>query len=268
MISFFRRKLIPSRINLDIGLATHTGKKRKLNEDSIICIDLSKADSFVRACAVADGLGGYEGGEIASKSALEVFSKSLTESINTLNNDGKKPIRDNDFIMRMLIEAVQAANTEVYAQAQSRKSRMATTIAAALILDTQVYIINVGDSRIYSLDGDNLRQITADHSLVAELVAAGTITPDEIYTHPQGNMITRCLGSQSNVEADTFLEDLKLGNAFLICSDGLWEMVRDNQIKDILLQSSTAQAACDRLVEAANENGGRDNISVIIIKAK
>jgi serine/threonine protein phosphatase PrpC len=266
MISFLRRKLFPSRINLGIGLATHTGKVRKLNEDSLICIELSKMDSSIRACAVADGMGGYEGGEIASKSALEAFSKSLTESINTLNKEGKKP--DNDFIMRMLIEAVQAANTEVYAQAQSRNNKMGTTIAAALILDTQVCIVNVGDSRVYSLDGDNLRQITADHSLVAELVAAGTITRDEIYTHPRRNMITRCLGTQSNVEADTFLEDLKPGNAFLICSDGLWEMVRDNQIKTVLLQSSNAQAACDRLVEAANENGGVDNISVIIIKAK
>jgi serine/threonine protein phosphatase PrpC len=268
MISFLRRKLFPSRINMDIGLATHTGKVRKLNEDSIICIDFSKEDRLIRACAVADGLGGYEGGEIASKSALETFSKSLTESINTLNKDGKKPILANDFIRRMLIEAVQAANTAVYNQAQSRGNKMATTIASVLILDTQAYIVNVGDSRVYSLDGDNLRQITTDHSLVSELVASGTITPDEIYTHPRRNMITRCVGSQSNVEADTFLEDLKLGNAFLICSDGLWEMVRDNQIKDILLQSSNAQAACDRLVEAANENGGRDNISVIIIKAK
>jgi PPM family protein phosphatase len=268
MISFFRRKLFPSRINLDIGLATHTGKVRKLNEDSMICIDLSKADNSVRACAVADGMGGYEGGEIASKSALEAFGKSLTEAINTLNKDGKKPLFENDFIMRMLIEAVRSANTEVYNQAQSRNNKMGTTIAAALILNEQVCIVNVGDSRVYCLDGDNLRQITTDHSLVAELVAAGTITRDEIYTHPRRNMITRCLGTQSNVEADTFLEDLKAGNAFLICSDGLWEMVRDNQIKDILLQSSNAQAACDRLVEAANENGGVDNISVVILKAK
>jgi len=268
MISFFKRKILPSRINLEIGQATHTGRVRKLNEDSIICVDLSKADRSVRVCAVADGLGGYEGGEIASKTALEAFSKSLTESINMLYKDGMKPILDKDFIVRMLIEAIQAANTEVYAQAQSRGNKMATTIAAALIIGPKIYIVNVGDSRVYYLDGDDLRQITADHSLVAELVASGKITPDEIYTHPQRNMITRCLGTQSSVEADIFLEDLKRGNTLLICSDGLWEMVRDNQIENILLQSSSAQAACDKLVEAANENGGKDNISVVILKVK
>ena len=266
MIRFFKRKLIPNRINADVGLATHTGMVRSINEDSIICIDLPQADIAIRICAVADGLGGYKGGEIASKVALGAFVKSVTESVNKQDKDAKK--RDSDFITNMLIEAVQAANTEVYVQAQSGNNRMATTIAAALMLDTKAYIVNVGDSRVYSHDGDNLRRITTDHSLVAELVASGTITPDEIYTHPQRNMITRCLGVQSDVQADTFIEDFKPGKLLLICSDGLWEMVRDNQIKATLLQSSSAQSACDTLVEAANKNGGKDNISVVIIKAK
>ena len=266
MIRFFKRKLITNRINADVGLATHTGMVRSINEDSIICTDLPQVYIAVKICAVADGLGGYEGGEIASKVALEAFIKSVTDSISKLDNDAKK--RDSDFITHTLIEAVQAANTEVYVQAQSGNRRMATTLAAVLILDAKAYVVNVGDSRVYSLDGDNLRRITTDHSLVAELVASGTITPDEIYTHPQRNMITRCLGVQSDVQADTFIEDFKPGKLLLICSDGLWEMVRDAQIKEILLRSSSAQAACDSLVEVANKNGGKDNISVIIIKAK
>jgi serine/threonine protein phosphatase PrpC len=266
MIRFFKRKLTPNRINADVGLATHTGMVRSINEDSITCTDLPKVYIAVKICAVADGLGGYEGGEIASKAALEAFVRSVTESVNKQDKDAKK--RDSDFITNMLIEAVKVANTEVYVQAQSGNRRMATTLAAVLILDTKAYVVNVGDSRVYSLDGDNLRRITADHSLVAELVASGTITPDEIYTHPQRNMITRCLGVQSDVQSDTFIEDFKPGNSLMICSDGLWEMVRDNQIKEIILRSSSAQSACDSLVEEANKNGGVDNISVIIVKAK
>lgn len=263
---FFKRKLMPISLKYDVGSSTSPGKVRTLNEDSIICVDLPMVDVSGRVCAIADGLGGYEGGEIASKTALDEFIKSLTDFIGTWTKDEKEFVSNSDLTTNILVIAVQTANAKIYNLAQSQDKRMATTIAASLIMDDKAYIVNVGDSRVYLLDGDTLSQITSDHSLVAGFVASGTITPEEVYTHPQRNMVTRCLGIEEIVEADTFIENLKPGDALLICSDGLWEMIRNDRIKEILIQAEGAQAACDRLIEEANLNGGTDNISVIIVK--
>lgn len=268
MMRFLKKRLFPVVIQIDSGCATHTGRVRTLNEDSLTCIDLPLIDITGKLCALADGLGGYEGGEIASKRAIDALVRSLTEVINGWSRDENELIANTGSTIDVLIEAVRTANTEVHGLSQSTGKRMATTIAAALLMGSRAFLANVGDSRIYSLHGDTLRQVTTDHSLVAGLVASGAITKDEIYTHPQRNMVTRCLGVDANVEADTFIDDLKPGDALLICSDGLWEMVRDDQIKNIMLESENAQAACDRLIEEANNNGGTDNISVIIVKVQ
>jgi serine/threonine protein phosphatase PrpC len=166
--------------------------------------------------------------------------------------------------LQILTEGVKIANNQVYTQAE--QSGMATTLAAVLIIDTMAYIANVGDSRVYLLNRGQLRQITNDHSLVASLVAAGEITPEEAYTHPRRNIITRCLGTQPDIQVDLFTEELHSGDSLLLCSDGLWEMVRNNKIQEAAIEANDAQSACERLVKLANQNGGVDNVSVIMVK--
>lgn len=268
MLRFIKRKS-PDQGNAKIesGVATNVGLVRDINEDSLLRLDIPEFAIPAGIYAVADGLGGHEGGELASQLALNIFSECVTESIRTLGKDSATLFFDYDFVSQMLIDAVQTANTEVYIQAQSKANRMGTTLAAVLVLDSKAYIVNVGDSRVYLLDDTRFHQVTKDHSLVADLVATGAISTDDIYTHPQRNIITRSLGTQNDIEVDVYSEDFKPGVYLVVCSDGLWEMVRDEQMKDIILRSGNVQDACDRLVQAANENGGVDNIAVVIAKA-
>jgi protein phosphatase len=145
---------------------------------------------------------------------------------------------------------------------------MGTTLASALIIGSRAYVANAGDSRVYSFYGGTLEQITVDHSLVASLVAAGEITRDEIYTHPRRNIITRCLGMRPEEEADLFTREMRPDESLVICSDGLWEFVHDDAMTEIISRAENIQSACDNLIKAANRNGGLDNISVVIVKAK
>ena len=258
-----------SRLIIDVGQATDTGVTRQSNEDSLLVLDFSQdaslTDRPLAFIVIADGMGGYEGGEIASALASKVVSESVSKSlVELVESRGEGSQR----VSSLLMDAVLAAGVEVFKQSQIRKNGMGTTLVAALIMGSTAYVVNVGDSRAYLLRGDQLRQVTADHSLVASLVSAGLITVDEIYTHPQRNVITRSLGSDSKVAVDNFTLDLKAGDSLLLCSDGLWEMVRDNQMKDLLLKAPNPKTACDELVSLANSNGGEDNISVIVVGLK
>lgn len=257
------------RLVIGVGQATDTGVARQSNEDSLLVLDFSEnaslTDRPLALFVIADGMGGYEGGEIASALASKVVSESVSKSlVELVESSGGGSQR----VSSLLMDAVLAAGVEVFKQSQIRKNGMGTTLVAALIMGNTAYVVNVGDSRAYLLRGDQLRQVTADHSLVASLVSAGLITIDEIYTHPQRNVITRSLGSDSKVAVDTFTLDLQAGDSLLLCSDGLWEMVRDNQMKDLLLKAPNPETACDELVSLANGNGGEDNISVIVVGLK
>ena len=147
----------------------------------------------------------------------------------------------------------------------SSGSDRGTTITAALIVGSNCSIANVGDSRTYLLRDGKLNQITRDHSLVAKLVASNQIKPSEVRSHPRRNQILRTLGDKPGVEVDIFTKTLHTGDQLLLCSDGLWEMVLDDAISAIMMNSRTPQAACDQLIETANAEGGEDNISVIVI---
>lgn len=256
------------KIRYEIGQCTDVGLVRSSNEDSLLSLNLehdNPSDMGISLYAIADGLGGYEGGETASKLALNVLADNLSKFI--ISTTSQKDSNNQESILKALSAGVRAANDEVVSQSRSYGNNMATTLVAALVIDDSAYIANVGDSRAYYLDNRQIRQITADHSLVANLVSGGEISPEEVYTHPQRNVITRWLGSYLNIEVDLFNEILKPNNSLMLCSDGLWEMVRNNQIQKIVREQSTAQGACEQLVEMAKKNGGIDNISIIIVKA-
>ncbi len=257
-------------INIDTGKATSVGLVRDHNEDSFLALELSLGGGmegiYFCLAAVADGLGGHEGGEIASDLALRLLAENMIYSVVTPPLKSDFAVLTRKSISQRLRQAVKKVNSEVYLQGQLKRNGMATTLVAAAVIGQTACIANVGDSRIYLLEESGLRRISKDHSLVEEMVDAGDIQPEEIYTHPRRNIITRCLGTGPEVKVDLFAEELKPGNSLLLCSDGLWEMVRDNELQDILLAADNARSACDRLVARANEKGGVDNITAVVLK--
>ena len=148
---------------------------------------------------------------------------------------------------------------------QRDKTDMGSTITGFMVVGDYAYILNVGDSRTYMIRGEQIYQLTTDHSLVGQLVAGGLISPDDVYTHPQRSQIFRSLGDKLNVQIDIFKQQLRPADILLSCSDGLWEMVRNPQIESILNNAPDPQIACTQLLEAANTNGGEDNVSAVVV---
>ena len=224
--------------------ATNTGLVRNQNEDSVAPQDMGiETGPFL--VGVADGMGGHVGGEVASRLALEAALKHRGD----------------------VVDRVQAANMAVVDAAAEDPSLqgMGTTLVLGWFVDDAVNIGHVGDSRAYLLRSSDLMQITTDHSLVAEMVARGEISADEAETHPYRSVITRALGLQPEVEIDRERRTLLSGDRVLICSDGLTNMVEADRIRDILLEQSHPTDAVWSLVDAANEAGGIDNISVVVV---
>jgi serine/threonine protein phosphatase PrpC len=143
---------------------------------------------------------------------------------------------------------------------------MGTTLTAVLLKDWTLYLVHVGDCRAYRWSEAGLAQLTTDHSIVASMIATGTAQPGEIYTHPQRSIIYRCIGDQPTVEVDTAVMSISPGDRLLLCCDGLWEMIRDEGIEDVMLREPNPQQACETMVEQANLAGGTDNISVIVVQ--
>jgi protein phosphatase len=223
---------------------SHPGRRRRRNEDAWVC--------HPPLFAVADGMGGARGGEIASR----VAATALGESV-----DGSGESR--------VIALIQEANRQVYERARedSDASGMGTTITVALFDDGIVWIGHVGDSRAYLIRDRKGEQLTEDHSLVAELVRSGRLSPEEAETHPQRSVITRALGTDPDVDVDVFSVEAKPGDLFLICSDGLTAMVDDATILDVVeRRRDDLDAAAKELIAAANRNGGEDNITVVFFE--
>lgn len=253
---------------LSIGYQSDAGMVRDLDEDSILVMDMAalcktQHTAQVGLFVVADGMGGYDAGDVASRIAVHTLGKSVLEKL-FLPLISEKPLEDEE-IEKNLVQAVLEANTAVVDMCQEKGLISGSTITGAMVQGSKVYIFNVGDSRTYILQDGKLQQITRDHSLVADLVAAGKIQPDEIYTHEDRNVIKRCLGDEREIEVDVFDCEIGPGDRLLVCCDGLWEMVRDDMLEDKLLERHSPQATSDMLVQLANDAGGEDNISLIIV---
>jgi serine/threonine protein phosphatase PrpC len=223
---------------------SHPGRKRRRNEDAWVC----QPPLF----AVADGMGGARGGEIASRLAATALGE-------TVDGSGEERV----------VALIQKANRQVYERARedADASGMGTTITVALVEDGVVAIGHVGDSRLYLIRDEKVEQLTEDHSLVAELVRSGRLSPEEADTHPQRSVITRALGTDPDVDVDSFSVEGRPGDVFLICSDGLTSMVDDETILGIVEQHrGDLDAAAKELIGAANRSGGEDNITVVFFE--
>lgn len=259
---------VPLQLVVGIGLDPGITRKDAPNEDSLFAIQGMRVTDAGPTPAglfvVADGMGGHANGREASRLAI----RSLTEIIvpELLRDVSGEGVLGEDIFLAMLKEGVHRANLAIYKRNRERPQMMGTTVTAVLIANATAYVMNVGDSRTYLYRTDEgLKQLTRDHSLVARLVEDGTITRDEVYTHPRRNQIYRCLGERASVEMDTLIKPLQAGDSLILCSDGLWEMVRDGSIENIVASSAHPTLASSALVQEALKHGGADNISVIVV---
>ncbi len=243
---------LSAMLTLAIGAATDTGNLRDQNEDSHI----AEQGLF----AVADGMGGHNAGEVASAMAIKHLRSIALSGVSSAE---------------AFAQMVRDLNSDIYAAATSSTDQrgMGTTLTAAALLESvgdvaqpsQIVIANVGDSRTYLLRSGELRQMSVDHSYVQELVTEGLLTVDEARTHPRRNIVTRALGIDAQVSVDTWTIPMFEGDRFMLCSDGLVDEVPLDEITEMMLEHSTPQHVAERLVAAAKQHGGRDNITVIVM---
>lgn len=227
---------------------TDVGRVRIHNEDTCF----SQADGEIALGVVCDGMGGANAGEVASRMALDALIQVLQE--------GTAPPKE------LLRQALDQANRTVFCYGWEHPDccGMGTTLVAALVLGQESYILNVGDSRAYSVRPHEIRQITHDHSLVAELVRAGQITPEQAKRHPRKNIITRALGTDQHVSGDLYLHRVTPGEFLLLCSDGLSNELTDQEMQELILQGPPEEG-CRRLIDAALERGAHDNVTAVLI---
>jgi serine/threonine protein phosphatase PrpC len=254
-------------LSLAVGYLTDPGIKRKHkpNEDSLFAMQgtgtyNSKPEEF-GLFVVADGMGGHANGQDASRLAIQKIIDYILPKISENRQMG------NEALARLLRDGVQCANQAVHQRNLEERADMGTTMTAALVFGSTAYIANVGDSRTYLYrEPGGLSKITHDHSVVASLVEAGIIQPDDIYTHPKRNQIYRSLGEKPLVDVDSFIVSLKAGDKLLLCSDGLWDMVRDPEIQRLMSAPSPDPSKTgQKLIQAALDGGGEDNVTVIIV---
>jgi PPM family protein phosphatase len=228
-------------MNIRVGVATDIGQVREGNEDAYLVV--------APLYAVADGMGGHRGGEVASSLALETVQQLFERQEGTL------------------ADQVAQANRAVYDRSRSDRSvsGMGTTLTAALIDGSEVHLVHVGDSRAYLLRDARLRQLTEDHTLVHRMVVEGEITPEEAETHPHRSILTRALGVDESVQVDEGDVQVETGDRLLLCTDGLTGMVPEEQIQEIMLDAADPQEVVDRLVKVANRAGGIDNITAVVL---
>lgn len=234
---------------------TDIGKAREMNQDFYYVSD--EIDGM-RLCILADGMGGYKGGEIASSLATSAARLYIEEKFKFLD-----PTMEN--IQELIRKAMDYANEVVYEKSKQNEEldQMGTTLEICIMYGNKVYIGHIGDSRIYRIRKNIIRRITTDHSYVETLVKDGTITREEAFYHPRKNMLMKALGCADNIEPDITAKGFLPGDIILMCSDGLTNMLKEEEIYNII--NENIEESCDKLIERANELGGYDNISVIVV---
>ena len=232
------------------------GEAREINEDYFF---ISYPDDPIQLFIVADGMGGYNGGEVASRLAVDSAKNYILSNYDKTN-------KDRESLTDLIKNSCQYANMVVYEKAQSKKElkKMGTTLDICLIYQNRAYISHVGDSRIYRLRKDFFRKLTKDHSYVQQLVDEGKITKEESVSHPEKNMLMKALGVSAFVEPDSMVKGFLKGDVILMCSDGLTNMVSEEEIRKIIQENPTD--ATKLLVQRANDYGGKDNITAILIR--
>ena len=250
---------------LTYGIASDVGMLRDNNEDASFAMhwhsntvdDRPDFGLFV----IADGMGGHLDGEKASGLAVQVLAAEMLEKTYApLLADYH--LADSPTLLEALVSAAEKANLAVI----KRVPGGGTTLSGVAIVDNLAYVAHVGDTRIYLLHNDQIEQLTTDHTLVQRLIEMNELTPEEAEFYPQKNVLYRAIGQNEQLKVERLVRKLPSSAQILICSDGLWELVEDETIKSVALDAETPQAACNRLVELANERGGIDNITVIILK--
>ncbi len=236
---------------------TDVGKRRELNEDSFKICGFEE-DRALGFCVLADGMGGHNAGEIASGRAVELISNELMPCMEKKNSET---------VSLDIAAAIDFANSEIYDMSIhcSEQAGMGTTTVVAYVDGNNVKVANIGDSCAYIVSDKEILKMTVDHSVVEQLIQSGTITREEAKHHPDKNIITRALGTEEYIDADYYEYDAKPGEKILLCSDGLTEMLSDGEIKEIINDAESIKSAAEILVNSANERGGFDNITVVII---
>ena len=252
-------------LKIEIANISDTGQKRPHNEDSAV------TDSGLGLAIVADGMGGYKAGEVASAIAAQMILQETRDHLEDLKDgevDGESGLSQASLLIK---DAIMRANSRVYRTAQEvpQCQGMGTTVVVVLHHRNRVTVAHVGDSRVYRLRGSELKQVTSDHSLIQELVDRGFFTPEEAAENTSKNLVTRALGIEETVEVDVQEHESEPGEIYMLCSDGLNDMVDDEEIHLTLSKySANLVKAASALVGLANENGGKDNISVVLIRAQ
>ena len=246
-----------------IGMLTDVGQVRPVDEDSILVADLSfgvnSESSKFLLLAVADGMGGHAKGEEASKIALNAIASAVIPDL--LNNTP---------FTKILEKGIQNANQDIldYTAKNPEASGMGTTSVCAVVKDNQIHLANVGDSRAYRVSDDEICRVTKDHSYVQALIDEGDITEEQAREHPRKNEITRAVGIMPSIEVDTMKLTLDSDESLLLCCDGVIAHLSDDDIHKIIRDSPDPQTACQEIVDMANERGGSDNISLIILSSE
>lgn len=233
---------------------TDIGKTRKINQDYIFASN-EKLGNLSNLFIVADGMGGHAAGDFASRTAVN----SMTECVeNSFEKNSQK----------LLAKAVETANNDVYVLSKSSEAYegMGTTVVAATFVGRFLQAVNVGDSRIYVIGNHGIRQVSVDHSLVEEMIRSGGIAREDARNHPDKNIITRAVGVKNLVAPDFYTEELANGDYVLLCTDGLTNMLEDSEIGEIVSNATDTKAAVVELIETANDRGGKDNVSVVLVR--
>lgn len=249
---------------LEIVSQTHPGRVRAHNEDSVSC------EPSCGLVVLADGMGGYNAGEVASGITVSVLTTEIKHSLQSERPEDKSEA-DEDVAVVLLRDNVQKANASIFhaAQSQPQYAGMGTTVVAGLFYDNHVAVAHVGDSRMYRLRGETFEAITRDHSLLQEQIDSGMISKEDARLSRNKNLVTRAVGIDSQVATEVHVHEVEVGDIYLLCSDGLNDMVEDDNIGGALIAlRSNLTLAADQLIKMANDNGGRDNVSVILVKVK